>query len=110
LPVLPAKERHVALYFQYIGETVQSKSAAEETCNALTWIHSTAGLVSPVGSLLVKATLQGLQRMLAKPVCKKAPETVRMLEQLVAGAKQTGTLADMCLTTVWLVAFADSAN
>ena len=52
LPVLPAKESHIALYLHYIGKTVQSKSAVEEACNALTWIHSTAGLVSPVGSPL----------------------------------------------------------
>ena len=105
-PVLPAKESHVALYLQYIGETVQSKSAAEEAWSALTWIHSTAGLISPVGSSLVKATLQGLQRMLAKPICKNAPETVKMLEQMVSDAKQSGTLADMWLTTARLVAFA----
>jgi len=58
----------VALYFQHIGETVQSKTAAEEVCNALTWIQSTAELTSPMGSPLVKATLPGLERMLAKPV------------------------------------------
>ena len=106
LPVLPAKEAHVALYLQHIGETVQSKSAAEEACNALAWIHSTAGLMSPVGSPLVKATLQGLQRMLARPVHKKAPATARMLEQMVDDARQSGTLADMQLTTACLVAFA----
>jgi len=59
-----------------------------------------------VGSPLVKATLQGLQRMLAKPVCKKTPVTVEMLEQMVADAKQSGSLADMRLTTACLVAFA----
>ena len=106
LPVLPAKEAHVALYLQHIGETVQSKSAAEEACNALAWIHSTAGLMSLVGSLLVKATLQGLQRMLARPVQKKAPATVRMLEQMVDDTRQSGTLADMRLTTACLVVFA----
>jgi len=104
--VLPAKEAHIALYLQYIGDTLQSKSAAEEACNTLSWMYSTAGLVSPVSSPLVKATLQGLQRMLAKPVCKKTPVTVKMLEQMVADAKQSGSLADMCLTTACLIAFA----
>ena len=103
LPVLPAKESHVALYLQHIGETVQSKSAAEDACNALAWIHSTAGLVSPISSPLVKVTLQ---RILARLVHKKAPATVRMLEQMVDEAKQSGTLADMRLTAACLVAFA----
>jgi len=102
--VLPVKEAHVALYLQHIGETVQSKPAAEKACNALAWIHSTAGLTSSVGSPLVKATtLQGLQRMLAKPVQKKAP--VRMLEQTVDDARQSGSLADMRLTTACLAGF-----
>jgi len=55
----------------------------------LAWIHSTAGLVSPIGSPLVKATLQGLQRILARLVHKKAPATVRMLEQMVHGRFKT---------------------
>jgi len=53
-----------------------------------------------------KATLQGLQRMLVKPVQKKAPATVRVLEQMVDDARQSGSLADMRLTTACLVAFA----
>jgi len=48
-PVLPAKPAHVALYRQHNGGEVQSKSAAEEVCNAL---------ASPTSSPLVKATLQ----------------------------------------------------
>ena len=48
LPVLPAKGSHVSLYLQFIGDTVKSKSAAEEACNALAWAHSMAGLSSPV--------------------------------------------------------------
>jgi len=79
-PVLPAKPAYVALYLQHIGVEVQSKSAAEEVCNALARLQSTAGLASPTSSPLVKATLQGLQRMLAKSAQKKAPATVRMLE------------------------------
>ena len=39
--------------------------------------------LSPRGFPLVKATLQGLQRMLARPVHKEAPATVRMLEQMM---------------------------
>jgi len=71
LPAMPAKEQHLALYLQYLGDTVGSKSAVEEAVNALAWAHSAAGLVSPV-TTFVKATLEGLQRKLAKPVRKKA--------------------------------------
>ena len=63
-------------------------------------------MTSPIGSPLVKATLQGLKKMLAKSVQKKAPATDRMLEQMVDDTRQSGSLADMRLTTACLVAFA----
>ena len=44
--------------------------------------------------------------MLAKPVCKKAPVTVEMLERIVMDAKQSGTLSDLRLSTACLIAFA----
>ena len=53
---MPAKEVHVALYLQHLGDTSQSKAAVEGACNALAWIHSTAGLPSPTLSPFVKAT------------------------------------------------------
>ena len=36
------------------------KAAAEEAVNALTRMHSLAGIDSPAANLLVQATLQGL--------------------------------------------------
>ena len=71
LPPIPARPHEFALYLQFIGEQSGSKSAAEEACNALTWVHSISGLASPAIHPLVKNTLAGLQRSLAKPVVKK---------------------------------------
>ena len=106
MPVIPAKDYHVALYLQHIGDTVGSKAAAEEACNALAWVHSAAGLASPVGSSVVRATLEGLQRILAKPVVKKVPITVEMLQQIVEDSKRSGTLSDLRLSTACLLSFA----
>ena len=47
LPPIPARPHELALYLQFIGEQSRSKSAAEEACNALTWVHSISGLASP---------------------------------------------------------------
>ena len=44
LPTIPAKEHHVALYLQSIGQQMESKSAAEEGVNALAWVHSLASV------------------------------------------------------------------
>jgi len=77
----------------------------EEAVNALASAHSAAGLVSPV-TTFVKATLEGLQRKLAKPVHKKAPVTVEMLGRMVEDAKLSCSLSDLRLTTACLLAFA----
>ena len=106
MPAIPAKEHHVGLYLQHLADTVHSKSAVEEACNSLAWVHSTAGLASPSSSPFVKAILEGLQRSLAKPVVKKAPLTVEMLQRMVEDAKISGTLADLRLTTACLLSFA----
>ena len=73
LPVFPAKEQHVALYLRYIADVLKSKSAAEEAVHALNWVHSLAGLDSPAQSPLVQTTLEGLRRLLARPVLNKKP-------------------------------------
>ena len=48
LPSFPAKEHHVVLYLQNIGHKLESRTAAEEAVNALSWVHSLAGLNSPM--------------------------------------------------------------
>ena len=60
----------------------------EGACNALAWIHSTTGLPSPILSPFVKATLEGMQRILAKPTVKKDPVTLVMLEDMVKDANK----------------------
>jgi len=91
LPI-PAKSHEFVLYLR---EETRSKSAAEEPCNALSWVHSTFGLVSPSTHPLVKAALVGLQHSLAKPVIKKEPMTIEMTEAVVLDAELSGSLSDM---------------
>ena len=67
----PAQAHRIALYLQYLVDSTGFKAAVEEVCNALAWIHSCAGFQSPVTEPFVKATLDGLQRLLARPVTYK---------------------------------------
>ena len=90
---------------QHLADGLGSKSAVEEACNSLAWVHSIAGLLSPTVSPFVKATLEGLQRSLAKPVIKKDPLTVEMLERVVEDARLSGTLSDLRLATAYLLSF-----
>jgi len=52
------------------------------------------------------ATLDGLRRSLAKPVVKKEPATVEMLEAIVDDAEKSGSLSDLRLATACLLDFA----
>lgn len=106
MPVIPVKDVHWALYLQYLADSSQSKSAVEEACNAVSWVHSTAGLTSPMVSPFLKATLEGLQRLLAKPAVKKAPITPTMLDEMVKDAEESHSLSDLRLVTACLLAYA----
>ena len=102
---IPAKPHQFILYIQHVGEVSRSKAAVEEACNALSWIHSCAGLLSPVADPFVKVTLEGLQRSLAKPTVKKEPITVEMLQAIVVDAQKSSFLSDLRLATACLLSF-----
>ena len=71
MTALPAKDYQVALYLQHLGDNLQSRAAVEEACNALAWVHATAGLPSPTVSPFLRTTLEGMRRILARPTVKK---------------------------------------
>ena len=102
----PAQVHQVALYLQYVGETTRSKSAVEEAFNALSWIHALAGLDSHTCNPFLRSTLEGLQRTLAKPVIKKKPVSVNMLEAIVQDARDSELLSDIRLATACLLSYA----
>ena len=106
VPAFPSQPHHVALYLQHLAETLESKCAAEEAVNALNWVHSLAGVVSPAANPFVRATLEGIQRMLAKPARKKEPITSEMVAKLVDDTNKHSTLANIRLTTACLIAYA----
>jgi len=106
LSVFPVQEVHLALYLQHLAEAKCSKSAVEEAVNGLAWAHSMAGISSPTDSPIVKTTLEGLKRTLAKPVNKKSAFTVEMLKAIVQDAKKSDTLASIRLAAACLLSFA----
>ena len=105
LAVFPANEHCVALYLQHLGEKLESKSAVEEAVNALNWVHSLAGVQSPIHSPLVQTTAEGLRRLLARPVQKKAPMSVDILSEIVENAEARPSLSNIRLAAVCLLAF-----
>ena len=74
--------------------------------HALSWLHGLAGLQPLGGSTLVKANLEGLRRILAKPKVRKEPVTADMLKAMVEAAGLAPSLTVVRLLAVYLVAFA----
>jgi len=64
--------------------------------------HATAGLSSIAAHPFVRATLDGLQRILAKPVTKKEPITV---DRLLSQMQRSGCLTNLKLATACLLGF-----
>lgn len=100
------KESFLSLYLQSVADSAKSKSAVEEAVNAISWAHQMAGVPSPTESTFVKSAVQGLQRKLAKPVVKKLPVTVSMLEAIVDNAERSESLADLRLATACIIGYA----
>ena len=101
----PSLHSYVALYLQHVADQTKSKAAVEEAVNALASVHGLAGLDSPTSSPIVQETLQGLKRILAKPVLKKRPITKEMLVKIVADMNDHPSLANIHLATACLLAF-----
>ena len=101
----PVVDYQFALYLQHIAETLSSKSAVEEAVNAIYWLHQLAGQEPISQSPIVKTTLAGLQRQLAKPKKRKEPVTLEMLQGMAESMSQTPTLSKVRLLTMSLLAF-----
>ena len=106
VPSFPVQELHLVLHMQHLSESTESKAAVEEAVHALSWLHGVAGLQPLGGSPLVKATLEGLRRILAKPKVRKEPVTADMLKVMVEAAGPAPSLTEVRLLAVCLVAFA----
>ena len=64
----------------------------------MSWVHVSACMTSSSTWPFVRATLEGLQRLLAKPTVKKKLVTVYMLEVIVKDTDKSGSLMDL----LWL--------
>ena len=106
ISAIPADACQIALYLQHLGESKNSKAAVEEAVNCVSWAHAMAGLSSPTTDPLVRVTLEGLKRACAKPVQKKAPFSIEMLQAIVQDSKNNNSLANIRLATVCVLAFA----
>ena len=94
-----------ALYLQHLADTVASQSAVEEAVNAISWLQQLAGQKAVSQSQIIKATVAGLQRQLAKPKKKKEPITLEMLQEMAESMSSPPTLTEIRLLAMSLLAY-----
>lgn len=70
---LPADPLHVALYLTHLSKTAATFSSINQAISAIAWAHGISGMDSPTGHIMVKETINGLKRKLAKPCVRKEP-------------------------------------
>lgn len=102
----PVKVAHFALYLQHVGEVSGSRAAVVEAVNAISWVQRLAGDDPVSQNGLIKSTMEGFQRLLAKPRKRKEPVTAAMLQKLVASLHEPPTLTEIRLAAICLVAYA----
>lgn len=102
----PASGVYFALYLVHLSDTVGSKAAVEAAVNAAAWAHELMGVHSVTDDPLVKASLKGLRRKLAKPIVKKKPVSAEMLREMAQSLGQAPTLSEVRLMAAAALAFA----
>ena len=107
LTVFPASPFHFAIYLRHLMTGAKTASPLESAVHSITWFHQLGGEPSPSDHPLVKSTLAGAQRVLARQTIKKEPITVSQLEQLVASkAHSVASLYNIRSVVICLLAFA----
>lgn len=102
----PISTTQFALYLQHVGESTKSRAAVEEAVNAISWVQRLAGDQAVNQHSLIKMTVDGFQRTLARPKVRKEPVTPEMLQEIVAAMSSPPTLSEVRLAAICLLAYA----
>ena len=79
---LPAKPLTVALYLSSLIQSSKSPSPVIAAFYAIKWYHEIYGLMSPTMSTLTSNVLESAKRILSKPVSRKEPIDIGLLNDL----------------------------
>ena len=109
--VIPAKPLHVALFISELTVISVSNntgiSSIESVLYGIKWGHSLAGIVDcPTSHPLVKSSLEGARRKLARPVQPKEPLSVDTVCRIADHYISSSSLAVIRFLFILLVGFA----
>lgn len=103
--ILPAKAFHVALYMTSLIQTANTPSPIVNAFFAIKWFHDLFDYKSPTDSNLVKNILEASKRKLAKPVNKKEPITIELLNKVYNTLYEEGNIFNQRTICACLLAF-----
>ena len=103
---LPAKAFHVALYIVSLIQTANTISPILNAIYSIKWYHDLFEIPSPTDSSLVKNVVEGGKRKLAKPVHKKEPMTVELLQKMFDHMYIEKNIMNQRFICICLLAFA----
>ena len=102
----PISEAHFTLYLLHLADASKSRAAVEEAVSMISWIQQLANDQPVSAAPIIKATLSGLQQILAKPKTHKEPIMAAMLTRMVGSLGSEPKLSDICLMASSLLAYA----
>ena len=109
--IIPAKPLHVALFISELTVISVNNnteiSSIESVLYGIKWAHSLAGIVEcPTSHSLVKSSLEGARRKLARPVQPKEPLSVDTVCRIADHYISSSSLAVIRFLFILLVGFA----
>lgn len=104
--ILPAKPLLVALYLSSIIQSANTPSSVIAAFYGIKWYHDLYDIKSPTDSKLVQNVLEAGKRILAKPINKKEPVTIDILQKVYEKVYEEGNAKSQRIICACLVAYA----
>ena len=104
MAIRPALGKDVALFLAHLSQS-KTKTVCISAAAAISWNHTSRGLVSPCNEVIVKSALAGARRLFAAPIQRKEPFSLPLLRRLVNSLSPWSSLEDAQLTFYVVIAF-----
>lgn len=103
---LPAKAFHVALYLASLIQSANTPSPIVNAFYSIKYYHDLFDFNSPTDSRLVCNVFEAAKRRLSKPVNKKEPMTVDLLQKMYSSMFQTRNVMNQRFICICLISYA----
>ncbi|CAC5392192.1 unnamed protein product [Mytilus coruscus] len=95
--VLPCNKLYVGLYLQHLIESPKGFNSVDTAFYSIKWAHRITGVTDPCKSELVKNIIEGVKRILLRPIKKKDPVDSNSLIKLFNKYQDRNSLKEVHL-------------